>query len=162
MAGRLTTHVLDTAHGRPAAGVSIELWRLDPERRLVARAVTNQDGRTNGPLLEGDAFHPGAYELLFHVGAHFARGPGGVHHLEQSHPGGVLTGGAGGAAPAVGGPGAEPPENNTPSPSAEGEGAGGQGFLRDIPIRFHISDASQHYHVPLLVSPWSYTTYRGS
>lgn len=70
--GRLTTHVLDTAHGRPAAGLRIELHRLEGEaRRAVAEAVTNADGRCDGPLLEGDAFSSGVYELTFHAGAYF-------------------------------------------------------------------------------------------
>lgn len=70
--GRLTTHVLDTAHGRPAAGLRIELYRLEGEaRRPVAEAPTNADGRCDGPLLEGDAFSAGVYELVFHAGAYF-------------------------------------------------------------------------------------------
>jgi 5-hydroxyisourate hydrolase len=123
VAGRLTTHVLDTASGRPAAGVPIELWRLDGERRLLVRVVTNADGRTDGPLLEGDAFESGSYELLFNVGEYFAGGRG--------------------QAPALRARDVVP-------------------FLDEVPVRFGIGDASQHYHVPLLVSPWSYTTYRGS
>jgi 5-hydroxyisourate hydrolase len=123
VAGRLTTHVLDTASGRPAAGVPIELWRLDGERRLLVRVVTNADGRTDGPLLEGDAFEPGSYELVFNVGEYFAGGRGQVPALRARD-----------AVP----------------------------FLDDVPVRFGIGDPSQHYHVPLLVSPWSYTTYRGS
>jgi len=109
--GKLTTHVLDTAHGRPGAGIRLELYRLEGESRaLVAQGFTNKDGRTDGALLEGDALRAGTYELVFHVGAHFS----------------------------------------------------GQGFLEAVPVRFRIADASQHYHVPLLCSPWSYTTYRGS
>ena len=109
--GRLTTHVLDTAQGRPGAGIRIELFRLEGETgTLVAAATTNRDGRTDAPLLEGDKFRAGTYQLLFHIGAYF----------------------------------------------------GAQGFLDVVPIRFRIADAAQHYHVPLLCSPWSYTTYRGS
>ena len=108
MSGRLTTHVLDTAHGRPAAGIPVELARLDGEaRELLASVTTNADGRTDAPLLE--KLEPGTYELVFSVGAHFA-----------------------------------------------------EGFLDRVPVRFTIADADAHYHVPLLVSPWSYSTYRGS
>ena len=116
--GRLSTHVLDTAHGGPAGGVAIELYALQGEsRRLVARVETNADGRTDAPLLVGDAYRPGAYELVFHVGDYFrARGT----------------------------PTADPP------------------FLDRIPIRFAMAEADGHYHVPLLVSPWSYSTYLGS
>ncbi len=109
MSGRLTTHVLDTANGRPAAGIPIELARLDGEAREVLSSVTtNADGRTNKPLLED--LSPGTYELVFDVGGHFS----------------------------------------------------GEGFLDRVPVRFTIADAEAHYHVPLLVSPWSYSTYRGS
>lgn len=119
MPGRLTTHVLDTAGGRPAAGVPIELWRIDSggARRLVASAVTNADGRTDAPLLAGADLLVGGYELVFAVGAYFAA---------QAGP--------------------------TPSPP----------FLDQVPVRFGIADAGAHYHVPLLVSPWAYSTYRGS
>lgn len=114
--GRLTTHILDIAHGRPAAGVLVELRRI-ASPAPVASARTNADGRCEPPLLEGAAFLPGEYELLFHVGAYF-------RDL------GVKL--------------ADPP------------------FLDRIPIRFGIAAADQHYHVPLLVSPWAYSTYRGS
>jgi len=115
---KLTTHVLDTAQGRPAAGIKIELWSIDPNsdrRELLNTIVTNSDGRTDQPLLTGDAFQAGFYELVFDVGAYFA--PGLVKEIP---------------------------------------------FLDRIPIRFGIADSSNHYHVPLLVSPWSYSTYRGS
>lgn len=117
--GRLTTHVLDTARGRPASGVRVELHRLGADGRssLVKSAVTNADGRTDQPLLAGEDMAVGRYELRFHVGAYFA---------------------------ATSAPVSEPP------------------FLDHIPIRFAIADAEAHYHVPLLVAPWSYTTYRGS
>jgi hydroxyisourate hydrolase len=73
MAGRLTTHVLDTARGRPGAGIFIELWRLDGHDAVrLAAAVTNSDGRTDSPMLSGEAFAPGHYELRFHVGTYFA------------------------------------------------------------------------------------------
>lgn len=109
--GKLTTHVLDTAHGKPGAGIAVELYRMEKEAgTLVAKATTNRDGRTDAPLLEGDQLRTGTYQLVFHIGAYF-----------QS-----------------------------------------QGFLDLVPIRFKIADAAAHYHVPLLCSPWSYTTYRGS
>jgi 5-hydroxyisourate hydrolase len=119
MAGRLTTHVLDTANGRPAAGVTIELWRIGIKpapRELLKTLTTNIDGRTDEPVLAGDELKGGTYELFFAVGDYFAG---------QS---GVTT----------------PP------------------FLDRVPVRFTIADPSQHYHVPLLVSPWAYSTYRGS
>ncbi|MDP6121430.1 MAG: hydroxyisourate hydrolase [Rhodospirillales bacterium] len=118
MAG-LTTHVLDTASGRPADGVRVELFTIDNDTpaRLLATATTDADGRTDGPLIEPAAMAAGRYELIFHVGEYFA-GRG----------------------------------YNLPEPS----------FLDRVPVRFAISDATQHYHVPLLVTPWSYTTYRGS
>lgn len=114
--GRLTTHVLDTARGRPAAGIAVALRRVaeDGALILVAEAVTNADGRTDSPLMAGDALVSGTYELLFTVGAYF----------EDLAPG----------AP----------------------------FLDRVPVRFTLSDKHGHYHVPLLVSPWSYSTYRGS
>jgi 5-hydroxyisourate hydrolase len=109
--GKLTTHVLDTAQGRPGAGIAIQLYRLDGESgTLVASATTNRDGRTDLPLLEGEKLRSGTYQLVFHIGAYFNF----------------------------------------------------QGFLDAVPIRFTIADAASHYHVPLLCSPWSYTTYRGS
>lgn len=119
MAGRLTTHVLDTAQGRPAAGLALSLWRLDAAggREAVVAATTNADGRTDAPLLSGDALLPGTYELLFDLGSYFAS--------QQ-----VAAG--------------EPP------------------FLSLVPVRFTIADAQAHYHVPLLASPWAYSTYRGS
>ncbi len=116
--GRLTTHVLDTATGRPAGGVRIELHRLDGgARQPVAEAVTNDDGRCDGPILEGDAFTAGVYELTCHAGAYFD---------------------------ALG--------LDLPEPK----------FLDQVPIRFGVADAGQHYHVPLLISPFGCSTYRGS
>ncbi|MGA7729817.1 MAG: hydroxyisourate hydrolase [Chloroflexia bacterium] len=121
MPGHLTTHVLDTAHGRPARGMEIELWRIDPtgmgKHTLLKGAVTDEGGRTSAPLLEGEAFTPGIYELVFLVGAYFSR--------------------LGAATP-------DPP------------------FLGRVPVRFGIAEEDGHYHVPLLVSPWAYSTYRGS
>jgi 5-hydroxyisourate hydrolase len=116
--GRLSTHVLDTMNGKPAAGVRVELFALEGEtRRPLAQATTNADGRTDQPLLAGDAFATGVYELVFHLGAYFR---------------------AAGAA--------------LPSPA----------FLETVPVRFGIAEPGGHYHVPLLVSPFAYSTYRGS
>ncbi len=116
--GQLTTHILDTAHGRPAAGVRVALFRIgDGAEKLVAEAVTNQDGRFDAPLLAGAAFTAGVYELRFHAGDYF-RGLG----LDD----------------------ASPP------------------FLDIVPIRFGVASAAEHYHVPLLISPYGYSTYRGS
>jgi len=113
--GQLTTHVLDTARGRPGSGISVKLFSLENGRHLVATSVTDDDGRTDQPLLEGDTYRAGNYELEFSIGPYFE-----------------------GAAIAD-----DPP------------------FLDNVVIRFSLAD-DQHYHVPLLVSPWSYSTYRGS
>lgn len=116
--GRLTTHVLDTATGCPAADLRIELYRIAGERReLLLSVTTNADGRCDGPLLQGEQFVRGTYELVFHAGA----------YLRAS----------GVALP-------EPP------------------FLDLVPIRFGIAVTDQHYHVPLLISAYGYSTYRGS
>lgn len=117
--GKLSTHVLDTASGKPAAGVKIELHSLaaDGTRRLLKSVETNSDGRTEALLLDANAIEAGEYELVFYTAEYFRRQ---------------------GAELAV------PP------------------FLDRVPIRFGIADASQNYHVPLLISPWSYSTYRGS
>ncbi|MEJ0012736.1 MAG: hydroxyisourate hydrolase [Bauldia sp.] len=115
--GRLTTHVLDTASGKPAAGVVIELFRIGGGAEPVTVATTNVDGRVDRPLLEGDAFAAGVYELRFHAGDYLRRA------------------GAKLAEPA---------------------------FLDVVPIRFGIAAAADHYHVPLLLSPYGYSTYRGS
>ncbi len=113
---KLTTHVLNTAKGCPAAGVTIELWRIENHSsKHLKTVVTNSDGRTDNPLLIGEEFQPGFYKLVFHVGKYFA-------------------------------------EDEAPDFA----------FLDEVPIQFGIADASSHYHVPLLVSPWSYSTYRGS
>lgn len=117
MAGYLTTHVLDTARGSPADGVDIELYRIEAdERHLLARLTTNDDGRTDQPILPDDAFETGTYELVFHAGAYLDR---------------------------VDAPGDQPR------------------FLDVIPIRFAMTETA-HYHVPLLLSPFGYATYRGS
>ncbi|MBP7063409.1 hydroxyisourate hydrolase [Ferrovibrio sp.] len=117
--GRLSTHILDTMHGKPAPGVTVELYRLEAAggRSLVKTTITNSDGRTDEPLLTGDAFQTGQYELLFHIGVYFR------------------TRGVAPADPA---------------------------FLDIVPIRFGIAEPNGHYHVPLLATPWSYSTYRGS
>ncbi len=114
--GRLTTHVLDTARGVPGAGIRLALYAIGDERQLVKTAVTNDDGRTDGALIEGDAFRRGVWELVFDVGPYFEKA-------------GLAT--------------ADPP------------------FLDQVSLRFGIAEDA-HYHVPLLVSPWSYSTYRGS
>jgi len=116
--GYLTTHVLDTAEGRPGQGIRIEVFRLEGESRTRLKdVVTNADGRCDAPLLEGDDFAIGEYELLFHAG-------------DYLRAGGVAA----------------------PEPR----------FLDVIPLRFGVADAGQHYHVPLLLSPYGYSTYRGS
>ena len=115
--GRLTTHVLDTALGRPAKGLKIELWLMDPSPVLVSDHKTNDDGRVDGPLLAGDEFRKGSFELRFFAG----------DYLKSS--GQAL-----------------------PDPL----------FLDMIPIRFGIAEPDGHYHVPLLLSPFGYSTYRGS
>ena len=105
----LTTHVLDTMRGVPAAGMKIELWSID-QSKMLKNVQTNSDGRVDEPLLTGEQMRPGTYELIFFVGDYF----------------------------------------------------GERRFLDRVPVRFVMSDASAKYHVPLLVSPWSYSTYRGS
>jgi 2-oxo-4-hydroxy-4-carboxy-5-ureidoimidazoline decarboxylase len=117
--GRLSTHVLDTHGGRPAAGVAVELVELSElgTSRVVTRTVTNSDGRTDAPLIGGRPVPIGRYELTFRVGKYFAER-------------GVAM--------------SDPP------------------FLDQIPLRFSVSDPEGHLHVPLLVTPWSYATYRGN
>ena len=117
--GRLTTHVLDTACGKPAQGVAVSLYAIEPTgaRRLLKSAQTNADGRCDAPFLSGSEMSVGAYELVFEVAAYFRAA-------------GVAL--------------SEPP------------------FLDIVPLRFGIADASAHYHVPLLISPYGYSTYRGS
>jgi len=114
--GRITTHVLDTAAGRPAAGLKVILSRLDGTPAVVTEAVTNADGRADKPLLEGAAFAPGRYEIVFHVGDYFRARGVTLPHLP---------------------------------------------FLDLVPVRFGVAEDT-HYHVPLLVSPYGYSTYRGS
>jgi 5-hydroxyisourate hydrolase len=115
--GRLTTHVLDTAAGMPAEGMKIEVWQLSGTTRHLKTVTTNSDGRAGEPVLEGDQFSQGTYELRFHAGDYLRRR-----------------------------------DSRLPS----------SGFLDIIPIRFGVDDANQHYHVPLLLSPYGYSTYRGS
>jgi len=114
--GQLTTHVLDTATGQPAQGMSIELYQITTQRQRLKSVITNADGRCDAPLLAGDEFQIGVYELVFQVGAYFDRQ--GI---------------------------------SLPEPK----------FLDQVPIRFGIS-SDNHYHVPLLISPYGFSTYRGS
>ncbi len=122
--GRLTTHVLDIASGRPAAGMGLGLFYIEgpdsgeeDEVSLLLEAITNEDGRCDAPLLQGEDLVPGVYELLFQVGDYFA----------------LL-----------------------------GVNEGNPAFLDQVPVRFGVADTDAHYHVPLLVSPFAYSTYRGS
>jgi len=116
--GRLTTHILDTARGKPGAGIALSLYRVSGNsHKKIAEAVTNDDGRTDAPILKGVKFKAGSYEMIYFVGD-YLRSAG----LASSE---VL-------------------------------------FLDQIPIRFGIDDAGAHYHVPLLLSPFGYSTYRGS
>ena len=120
--GRLTTHILDTALGRPAAGVQIDLYRVEgcgygkPAQAILSR-ISNSDGRCDAPLLEGHTLLAGVYELVFHVGRYFA---------------------------------------------AQGVALPAPPFLDEVVIRFGMADPAEHYHVPLLISPHGYSTYRGS
>jgi len=116
--GRLTTHVLDTALGKPAAGMTIMLYKISGQsHRKLLEVIANADGRCDAPLLSGEELTVGIYELVFCAGAYLR---------------------------------------------ASGQAGAGVLFLDEIPIRFGIPDAGQHYHVPLLLSPFSYSTYRGS
>ncbi len=119
MPGKLSTHALDIHQGKPAAGLALVLHRLDGKggREAIVTTHTNADGRTDAPLIGPEAMRKGTYEIVFAVGAYFARS-------------GLAL----------------------PSPP----------FLDEIPVRFAISDPGANYHVPLLFSPWAYSTYRGS
>ncbi len=120
MVGKLTTHVLDTAHGCPAPDIEISLYSIaspSDDRTLITQVYTDRDGRTERPLLANGDLQIGEYELVFAVGSYF-----------------------------------KSIQANLPKPV----------FLDRIPIRFQIADPDAHYHIPLLVSPWSYSTYRGS
>ena len=114
MPAKLTTHVLDLTTGHPAAGMRIELWKIEGKHTLLKATTTNVDGRTDLPLLERGEMAVGAYELLFFVKDYFV-----THHRDSP-------------------------------------------FLDRVPVRFAIADAAVGYHVPLLVTPWAYQTYRGS
>jgi len=116
--GKLTTHVLDAAHGCPGSSIKIELYRVDGANlTLIASALTNHDGRCDAPLLQGDEYRSGVYQLQFHAGDYYrARGV------------------------------------TLPEPA----------FLDVVVLRFGIDEGQEHYHVPLLLSPYSYSTYRGS
>lgn len=115
--GFLTTHVLDTGQGIPAAGITISAFRIDNgKRHELIQMITNNDGRTDQPLLPKGSFPAGSYELIFHVGPYLAE-----HFPHQGQP-----------------------------------------FYDDITVAFHSSDSDAHYHVPLLLSPFGYSTYRGS
>ena len=115
--GRLTTHVLDTALGQPAAGIDVVLYRVNPELQELARGRSNADGRLDKPILEGDELVAGVYELVFQAGAYFRKQQRDL---------------------------AEPL------------------FVDEVVLRFGVSEPAGHYHVPLLVSPFAYSTYRGS
>lgn len=116
--GRLSTHVLDTATGRPAAAMRIDFARIDGDVRVPLKSLTtNADGRTDAPLLQADEMRRGQFELVFFVGDYFR---------------------------------------------AQGVALPAPAFLECVPLRFGIADPHAHYHVPLLCSPWSYSTYRGS
>ena len=115
---KLSTHVLDTARGRPAAGMRLELWHLEGnDHALIAETQTNSDGRTDGPLLAGADLKSGTYELVFHVADYFR---------------------------------------------AAGLAVGEPAFLDRVTLLFGVAPGDEGYHVPLLCSPWSYSTYRGS
>lgn len=116
--GKLTTHVLDTYHGKPAQGLTIELYKIDNDNKAHIKTIqTNEDGRNPAPLLEGQELEAGMYELVFHAGDYFEKL--GVSLAEPR-------------------------------------------FLDRIPLRFGIAAPTENYHVPLLVTPWTYSTYRGS
>ena len=116
--GFLTTHVLDTMSGQPAQGVRITLRSTEQlNAPLLADTVTNTDGRCDAPLLEGESFRAGGYQLEFHAGDYFR-----ANNVDLGEP----------------------------------------AFLDVVPLRFGISDPTSHYHVPLLISPYAFSTYRGS
>lgn len=115
--GKLTTHILDATHGCPADHVLIVLFKIEGDKRTkISEIHTNDDGRTDAPMLDSDHINAGVYELEFHIGDYFR-----TKIKMPEHP-----------------------------------------FLDVVPIRFGIADADEHYHVPLLASPFSYSTYRGS
>ena len=116
--GRLTTHVLDAAHGCPGSSIKVELYRVEGQQlELVNTALTNSDGRVDAPLLQGDDYRTGVYQLQFSAGDYYR---------------------------------------------ARGVQLQAQAFLDVVVLRFGIDESQEHYHVPLLISPYSYSTYRGS
>lgn len=115
--GKLTTHILDTAHGKPASGVDVRLFSIGSERILVKSDTTNADGRLNSPLLDEAIMSSGTYEIEFDIGEYFRK-----LNVPMDDP----------------------------------------AFVDEVVLRFGIANTDQHYHVPLLASPWSYSTYRGS
>ena len=116
--GKLSTHVLDVTQGKPGANVAVELYAIGPQGKTLLRStVTNQDGRCDAPLLQGDELRVGQYELIFGAGDYFA-----TQGVELPQP----------------------------------------RFIDKVTIAFGIANPDQNYHVPLVVSPWSYSTYRGS
>ncbi len=116
--GKLSTHVLDTTAGKPGAGVTVTLYEILPQGRVLVKTdVTNADGRCTAPLLEGPSMRAGKFELVFHAGDYFA---------------------------------------------AQGVAMPEPRFIDQVTIAFGIADPAQNYHVPLVVSPWAYSTYRGS
>ncbi|MFS1931828.1 hydroxyisourate hydrolase [Vibrio splendidus] len=116
--GRLTTHVLDTTHGLPGAEIKVELYKVnESSTEKLATVLTNSDGRTDAPILVGNDFRPGKYQLVFYVADYY---------------------------------------------KSKGVELDGVPFLDDVVIRFGLDDPDAHYHVPLLVSPYSFSTYRGS
>ena len=116
--GRLTTHVLDAAHGCPGTDIEVKLYRVEGQAlTLVGTAVTNSDGRCDAPLLEGEGYRTGVYQLHFAAGEYYRR---------------------------------------------KGLQLGSQAFLDEVVLRVGVDEAQAHYHVPLLLSPYSYSTYRGS
>ncbi|PTP38877.1 hydroxyisourate hydrolase [Vibrio splendidus] len=116
--GRLTTHVLDTNHGLPGAEIKVELYKVNEDStEKLATVITNSDGRTDAPILAGNDFRPGKYQLVFYVADYYR---------------------------------------------SKGVELDGVPFLDDVVIRFGLDDPEAHYHVPLLVSPYSFSTYRGS
>ena len=116
--GRLTTHVLDTTHGLPGAEIKVELYKVNEDStEKLETVITNSDGRTDAPILAGNDFRPGKYQLVFYVADYY---------------------------------------------KSKGVELDGVPFLDDVVIRFGLDDPEAHYHVPLLVSPYSFSTYRGS
>tara|TARA_Y100000590_G_C15382810_1_gene887003 strand:+ start:208 stop:561 length:354 start_codon:yes stop_codon:yes gene_type:complete len=114
--GYLTTHVLDIYNGKPGNEINVDLYSIDKERIKIKSFKLNDDGRSDKPILKGENFKTGKYELVFYIGSYFES----INNLKKPY------------------------------------------FLDDVVIRFGINNQNEHYHVPLLVSPWSYSTYRGS